>query len=159
MNPARLHLTSQRLLTVSTVLAAVLLVGCASTGGNPSGMPVLYPNAAYKGMGESTAKQHLNQCMASAQANGLNPYEDQHAVASGAKSGAAIAGVTGAVSGLVFGRGNLNDAVKYGAQSAVVGAVAGGTRGALSPQRPNNIYRQFVQRCASEKGLDIIGWP
>lgn len=159
MNLARLHLNSQRLITASTLLAAVLLVGCASTGGKPSGMPVLYPNAAYKGMGESAAKQHLSQCMASAQANGLNPYEDAHAVASGAKSGAAIAGVTGAVSGLVFGRGNLNDAVKYGAQSAVVGAVAGGTRGALSPQRPNNIYRQFVQRCASEKGLDIIGWP
>lgn len=158
MNPARLHLTSQRLLIVSTLLAAVLLAGCASTGDKPSGMPVLYPNAAYKSMGESAAKQHLSQCMASAQSNGLNPYEDRHAVASGAKSGAAIAGVTGAVSGLVFGRGNLNDAVKYGAQSAVVGAVAGGTRGALSPQRPNTIYRQFVQRCASEKGLDIIGW-
>ncbi len=121
-------------------------------------MPVLYPNAAYKAMGELAVKQHLSQCMSTAQSNGLNPYDDHNAVASGAKTGAAIAGVTGAVSGLVFGRGNLNDAVKYGAQSAVVGAAAGGTRGALSPQRPNNIYRQFVHRCASEKGLDIIGW-
>lgn len=158
VNPARLHITSLRLITSSSVLVALLLAGCASTGSNPTGMPVLYPNAAFKSMGESAAKQHLSQCMSSAQSNGLTPYEDHHAVASGAKSGAAIAGVTGAVSGLVFGRGNLNDAVKYGAQSAVVGAVAGGTRGAMSPQRPNSIYRQFVHRCASEKGLDIIGW-
>ena len=25
-------------------------------------------------------------------------------------------------------------------------------------ERPNSTYRQFVQRCASEKGLDVIGW-
>ena len=29
--------------------------------------------------------------------------------------------------------------------------------GAMS-ERPNSTYRQFVQRRASEKGLDIIGW-
>ncbi|PUE08756.1 hypothetical protein B9Z51_07360 [Limnohabitans sp. T6-5] len=158
MNTPRRHTFSLHWITASTLLAAGLLAGCASTGVNPTGMPVLYPNAAYTAMGESAAKQHLSQCMAIAQANGLPPYEDHNAVASGVKTGAAIAGVTGAVSGLVFGRGNLNDAVKYGAQSAVVGAAAGGTRGAMSPQRPNNIFRQFVHRCASEKGLDIIGW-
>jgi outer membrane lipoprotein SlyB len=158
VNPARLHITFPHLMTCSCLFVTLLLAGCASTGGNTTGMPVLYPNAAYKSMGESDAKQHLAQCMVSAQSNGLNPDEDHHAVTSGAKSGAAIAGVTGAVSGLVFGRSNLNDVVKYGAQSAVVGAVAGGTRGAMSPQRPNNIYRQFVNRCVSEKGLEIIGW-
>lgn len=124
---------------------------------NNAGAPILYPNAAFKAMGESAAKQHLEQCVATAQASGLSPLEDRNAVASGATMGAAVAGVTGAVSGLVFGHGNLNDAVKYGAQSAVIGAAAGGTRGAMS-QRPNSTYRQFVQRCASERGLDIIGW-
>ena len=39
----------------------------------------------------------------------------------------------------------------------VLAAVGGGVGGAMS-ERPNSTYRQFVQRCASEKGLDIIGW-
>ena len=43
------------------------------------------------------------------------------------------------------------------ASGALRGAAAGGMGGAMS-ERPNSTYRQFVQRCASEKGLDIIGW-
>jgi uncharacterized protein YcfJ len=132
------------------------LSGCAGMGAS-GGVPVLYPNAAFKAMGESAAKQHLDQCVATAQSSGLSPLQDRNAIASGASMGAAVAGVTGAVTGLVFGHGNLNEAVKYGAQSAVIGAAAGGTRGAMS-QTPNNTYRQFVQRCANERGLDIIGW-
>jgi len=132
-----------------------LLSACA--GMSPqAGTPVLYPNAAFKSMGEVAARQHLDHCLSSAQASGLSPM-DGSSVASGAAMGATVAGVTGAVSGLVFGHGNVNEAVKYGAQSAVVGAAAGGTRGAMA-QRPNNIYRQYVQRCAGERGLDIIGW-
>ena len=38
-----------------------------------------------------------------------------------------------------------------------LGGPGGATAGAMS-ERPNSTYRQFVQRCASEKGLDIIGW-
>ena len=129
-----------------------LLAGCATTSGE---QPVLYPNAAYKAMGESAARQHLDQCVALARQSGLQPGDN--AAASGAARGAAIAGVAGAVGSLVFGRGNLDDAVKRGAQGAVVGAAGGATAGAIS-ERPNSTYRQFVQRCASEKGLDIIGW-
>ena len=66
--------------------------------------------------------------------------------------------ISGAVTGLVLGRGHVNDALKYGAQSAVIGAAAGATRGAMSPQQANPVFRQFVQRCASERGLEVIGW-
>jgi hypothetical protein len=118
---------------------------------------VLYPNAAYKAMGEMAAKQQVSQCMSLAQASGLKPSDNAHSASSGAVLGATVAGVTGAVSGLVMGRGDLSQAVQYGAKSAVVGAAAGGTRGAMS-QQPSSTYRQFVQRCVAEKGLDIIGW-
>ncbi|MGV1044241.1 MAG: glycine zipper family protein [Limnohabitans sp.] len=138
-------------------LLLLTLAGCAGPGGNSGGSPVLYPNAAYKTMGEAAANQHLNQCLSLAQSSGLHPLDSNNSVASGATMGAAVAGVTGAVGGLVFGRGDLNQAIKYGAQSAVVGAAAGGTRGAMS-QQPSGTYRQFAQRCAGEKGLDIIGW-
>lgn len=92
-----------------------------------------------------------------AQSSGLSPVDKNSSVGSNAVMGAAVAGVSGAVTGLVFGHGNLNDAVKYGAQSAVVGAAAGGTRGAMS-QQASGSYRNYVQRCAGEKGLDVIGW-
>lgn len=133
-------------------VAALLLAGCATPSHD---QPVLYPNAAYKAMGEAAARQHIDQCVVLARQSGLQPGDN--VAASGAARGAAIAGVTGAVGGLVFGGGNVGDAVKRGAQSAVVGAAAGGVGGAMT-ERPNSTYRQFVHRCASEKGLDIIGW-
>lgn len=138
--------------TICLAVAALWLTGCATTGNE---RPVLYPNAAFKAMGEAAARQHLDQCVALARQSGLQPSDN--AAARGALRGAAVAGVTGAVGSAVFGRGGLEDAVKRGAQSAVVGAAGGATAGAMS-ERPNSTYRQFVQRCASEKGLDIIGW-
>ncbi len=145
---------SGRLYGVLGLLTIWALSGCASLG---AGAPVLYPNPAYKAMGEQAAQQHLTHCLNLAQSSGLSPVDNRNSAASGATMGAAVAGVSGAVGGLVFGRGDINQALKYGAQSAVVGAAAGGTRGAMA-QQPSSTYRQFVQRCASEKGLDIIGW-
>lgn len=133
---------------------ALVLAGCASFG-LTGGTPVLYPNAAYKRMGEATARQQLEQCMALARQSGAQPGDG--AAAQGALRGAAVAGVTGAVGSLVFGRGQLDDAVRSGAKSAVVGAAAGGVGGAMS-ERGHSTYHQFVQRCASEKGLEVIGW-
>jgi hypothetical protein len=156
MNNTPLPACTFRLTAAAGLLFALTLSGCAGVAGHAGGSPVLYPNAAYKNMGEAAAQQQLSQCLSLAQSSGLQPVNNG-SVASGAAMGATVAGVTGAVGGLVFGRGDLNQVVKYGAQSAVVGAAAGGTRSAMS-QHPNNTYRQFVQRCASEKGLDIIGW-
>jgi hypothetical protein len=90
------------------LLSAGILAGCASPGTH-NDQPVLYPNAAYKAMGEAAARQQLDQCVALARQSGLQP--SSNAAASGAMS-----------------------------------------------ERPNSTYRQFVQRCASEKGLDVIGW-
>ena len=116
---------------------------------------MLYPNAAYKSMGETAARQQLDQCMALARQSGAQASDG--AAAQGAVRGAAVAGVTGAVGSLVFGRGQLDDALRTGAKSAVVGAAAGGVGGAMS-ERASGTYRQFVQRCAAEKGLEVIGW-
>lgn len=158
MNTKKPCLRQTSRIVATSVLLSLLLVGCASTDNASPGAPVLYPNAAYKSMGELAAKQHLSQCVAQAQASGLSPGDERHGVAAGAKMGAAVAGVTGAVTGLVLGRGHVNDALKYGAQSAVIGAAAGATRGAMNPQQANPVFRQFVQRCASERGLEVIGW-
>ncbi len=145
MTPHRLH-------RLGVCAAVLLLAACASVSQQ---RPVLYPNAAYKAMGESAARAQLEQCEAQARASGLTPSGNQ--AASGAARGAAVAGVAGAVGNMVFSGGNLEQAVKRGAQGAVVGAAAGGVGGAMS-EHGNPVYRQYVQRCASEKGLEIIGW-
>lgn len=136
------------------VWVLLALAGCASPGGS-GGTPVLYPNAAYKAMGEAAARQQLDQCMALARQSGAQASDG--AAAQGAMRGAAVAGVTGAVGSLVFGSRQLDDVVRNGAKSAVVGAAAGGVGGAMS-ERASSTYRHFVQRCASEKGLEVIGW-
>lgn len=146
--------TTTTLPLLGLTLAASLLTGCASSGPN-AGMPVLYPNTAYKNMGQAAALRMVEQCVGMAEGSGLQPY--RNSAASGAINGATIAGVTGAVGGLVFGRNSLEGVAKSAAQSAVVGAAAGGTQGAIN-QQPNATYRQFVQRCLSERGLDVIGW-
>ena len=139
---------------LAVVASLAVLGGCASSPGRAD-KPVLYPNAAYKAMGEAAARQHLDQCVELARRSGLQAGDN--AAASGAVRGAAVAGVTGAVGSLVFGRGNLEDAIKRGAQGAVVGAAGVATAGAMS-ERPNSTWRQFIQRCAAEKGLEVIGW-
>ena len=157
MNPKHLSAPPSHKAILSGLCLSLTLWGCASTAEQGAGTPVLYPNTAYQNMGEAAAKQHVSRCLNLAQTSGLTPTSQKSTVGAGAAVGAAIAGVSGAVGGLVFGRGDVGQALKHGAQTAVVGAAAGGTRAAMS-QQASSTYRQFVQRCVGEKGLDIIGW-
>ena len=147
-----------RLITVlSLTLAAVVLAGCAHRGArNPDARPVLYPNAAYKQMGENQAQDELELCIAAARRAGLTPQEQDNAVGRGAAKGAAVVGTAAAVGSLVRGR-SVDSAVTAGARGAAVGGATGAVAGAFN-EKPNLTYRHFVQRCASEKGLEIIGW-
>lgn len=128
---------------------AATLSGCAATGSaSPTARPVLYPNATLNRLGEA--------CMARARSAGLTPQEQNNAVARRAGEGAAVTGVAAAVGALVTGRG-LDSAVRSGAAGAAVGGSAGAVSGALQ-DKPSGIYRQYVQRCLSDKGFEVIGW-
>jgi outer membrane lipoprotein SlyB len=141
------------LLVVSTTL---VLAGCATGARSPDARPVLYPNATQTKMGEVATKAEIDACIGKAQAAGLKPQDDNNAVGQGAARGAAMAGVAGVVGSLVTGRG-IEGALKQGAATAAVGGAVGATGGAFQSQ-PNQTYRHFVQRCVSEKGLEVIGW-
>ena len=65
-------------------------------------------------------------------------------------------GTAAAVGSLVRGR-SVDRAVTAGARGAAVGGATGAVAGAFN-EKPNMTYRNFVQRCAGEKGLEIIGW-
>lgn len=139
------------------LLPLLLLTACAATGpGSSSAQPVLYPNAAFKRMGEVRAQQEVDVCLGRAQAAGLTSDEKNNAAARRAGQGAATVGVAAAVGALVTGR-NTEGVVRAGATGAAVGGSAGAVSGAMQ-DKPSSTYRNFVQRCVSEKGLDVIGW-
>jgi len=153
--PTQMRLRPITLLGLS--LAALLLAGCAHRGSrSPDARPVLYPNGAYKQMGESQAQEELESCIAAARHAGLTPEEQDNAVGHGAAKGAAVVGTVATVGSLVRGR-SVDSAVTAGARGAAVGAAGGAVAGAFN-EKPNLTYRHFVQRCASEKGLEVIGW-
>ncbi|MBC7720105.1 MAG: glycine zipper family protein [Chitinophagaceae bacterium] len=139
------------------IALVVLLAGCATTGPNsPSAKPVLYPNATLTRVGEAQAKAEVDGCMARAVQAGLTPDQKTNAVGRRAGEGAATAGVASAVGALITGRSS--DVLRAGAAGAAVGGSAGAVSGAFHNDKVNPVYRQFVQRCLSEKGFDVIGW-
>jgi outer membrane lipoprotein SlyB len=136
---------------------AIALSGCAATGPNsPSARPVLYPNAALNRVGDAQARAEADACMARASQSGLTPDQKTNEVGRRAGEGAATAGVASAVGAIVTGRGA--DVLRAGAVGAAVGGSAGAVQGAFHNDKVNPVYRQYVQRCLSEKGFDVIGW-
>ena len=141
------------------LLIAVLsvLAGCAATGpNNLSAKPVLYPNATFTRAGEVQARAETDGCMTRAAQAGLTPDQKTNQIGRRAGEGAATAGVASAVGALVTGRSN--DILRAGATGAAIGGSAGAVSGAFHNDKVNPVYRQFVQRCLSEKGFDVIGW-
>lgn len=141
-------------------LASLVLVlaGCASTNDSAaSAQPVLYPNATLNRVGAPQGQLEINACKARAAASGLQPVEQTHAASRRAGEAAATTGVASAVGALLTGRGG-EGALRAGALGAAVGGSAGAVSGSFHSDRPNSLYRQFVQRCLTEKGFEIIGW-
>lgn len=143
--------------STALVLAALVLAACAHTGSrSPNARPVLYPNPTFKQIGETRALEEVDVCMGSASRAGLTPDEKDNAVGRSAAKGAAVVGTVAAVGSLVRGR-SVDSAVGAGARGAVVGGAGGAVAGSFQ-EKPNMTYRHFVQRCLSEKGLEVIGW-
>ena len=138
--------------------ALVLLAGCASSGaGSASARPVLYPNATLNRVGDAQGRMEVNACLSRAQAAGLSPSQSTNEVGRRAGEGAAVGGVASAIGALINGRGG-EGLLRAGATGAAVGGSAGAVSGAFHNDKPNGVYRSFVQRCLSEKGFDVIGW-
>ena len=138
--------------------ATLVLAGCASSGaGSASARPVLYPNATLNRVGDAQGRMEVNVCLSRAQAAGLNPSQSTNEVGRRAGEGAAVGGVASAIGALITGRGG-EGLLRAGATGAAVGGSAGAVSGAFHNDRPNGVYRSFVQRCLSEKGFDVIGW-
>lgn len=126
-------------LIVSFVLLS--LVGCASG-------PQLYPNEKLKRVGKDQADRDIKECenMADNYLKSSKGKQVAKSAGAGAVVGAAVGGAFGLLTGNV-GRGL--------GQGAVIGGAGGAARGAVSPDQ---IKRNFVNRCLAEKGYEVIGW-
>ena len=139
------------------VVLVLAVTGCAATGPNsPSAKPVIYPNATFNRVGEAQARIEVGSCITRATQAGLAPNQTNNEVGRRAGEGAATAGVASAVGALITGRSS--DILRAGATGAAIGGSAGAVSGAFSNDKVNPVYRQFVQRCLSEKGFDVMGW-
>jgi outer membrane lipoprotein SlyB len=137
--------------------ATALLAACAATGPNsPSARPVIYSAAAPAPDVLARHNAQIDDCITRAQASGLTPDEKNNDSARRAGQGAAVGGVAAAVGALVTGHG-LEGVIRSGATGAAVGGSAGAVSGAMS-ERPSGTYRNYVQKCLSDKGLQVIGW-
>lgn len=130
------------------LLAAVSLLGCAAMDQRP----VLYPNAKLKQAGGATAQRDIDECSVLADRAGASRGSSQ-AMRSGIE-GAAVGAATAAV-GTLIGGGNLGEGAAAG---AAIGGTAGAVSGAFRRGEGGSVYRNFVQRCLSERGYEVIGW-
>jgi outer membrane lipoprotein SlyB len=139
------------------IVTTLLLAACASTGpDSPSAIPVLYPNDKLTSTGEEQAQVEVAACRSRAVAAGLGPSQKSSEVSRRAGEGGATAGVAAAVGAFITGRSN--DALRGAATGGVIGGAAGAVSGSFNNDKPNSVYRTFVQRCLTDKGFDVIGW-
>jgi outer membrane lipoprotein SlyB len=147
---------TQSIALIFALSSAALFTGCASTGpGSTQARPVLYPNANYTRMGEAQAKAEVDACMEMAtKAVSAEAHSDTSRRVGQAAATTAVA----AAVGTLVGGGNARAAAANAAGGAAVTSATIATAGAFEAGKANPTHRAFVQRCVTEKGLEIIGW-
>jgi hypothetical protein len=116
--------------------------------------PILYPNAHYREVGEAAAEQDIEECKDMAKDAGATPSQGKTGqVAGGTVAGGAVGSAAGAVGGAVVGHPGRGSMV-----GAASGATAGLLRSLFRKSPPSNAYKQFVQRCLTERGYEPVGW-
>ena len=128
------------------LLALLILWGCADK------RPVLYPNAHLKQVGEEAARRDVDECIRYAQESGAEGSKGTE-IAKNTAGGAAMGGAVGAATGAVLG--NLGRGTAAGAAG---GAAGGLVKGIFDSADPDPVFKNFVDRCLSEKGYESIGW-
>lgn len=135
-------------------LGPVLAVAVLPLAGCMAPKPILYPNAHLQQVGEEAADRDIEECSEMAKDAGATPSQGKGGqVAGNTVGGGAIGSAGGAVGGAV--RGHPGRGAMVGAAS---GATIGFLRGLFRKSPPSTAYKQFVQRCLTERGYDPVGW-
>lgn len=130
---------------IAGISIVCLFAGCAQR-------PVLYPNPHLQSVGVAASKQDIKECVELAKAADLG---DNPALEAGKKTAgrAAVGGASGAVAGAISGRPGFGAAI-----GAATGAVSGFFSWLFGASEPTPIFKQFVNRCLSDRGYEPIGW-
>jgi hypothetical protein len=123
-----------------------LLVSCAQQ------RPVLYPNVHLKRVGNQSAQADIDACMQLAADYGAKENRGAK-IAKETGKGVAVGGATGAAVGAVTGNPG---------RGAAVGVAGGGaaamTRSAINSDKPDPVFKGFVEQCLRDRGYQPIGW-
>lgn len=138
-----------RKLSTGLCLGALLLSsGCASAPPQPK----LYPNSHLQSVGQAQADRDIAECRQLATSSSVAEKKDGE-VGKKAAGGAAVGGASAGAWGLV--RGN---AAERAAAGAAAGAAGGAVRGAMQSTETSQVFKNFVNRCLSRRGYEVIGW-
>jgi hypothetical protein len=151
MNKPKSKLTRPFLGASLTALAAGFLAACAT----PVADPVFYPNATYQKVGAEKAQADSKACSDLAAQTKVGTVNSGDVMSSGARG--VMGGATAATVGSVLsGRGlDMNNI------GVVAGALGAGKAAATAADQSisgSPLYRQFMHRCLSAKGYEVIGW-
>lgn len=132
--------------TCCLLLLAALLSACGAK------RPVLYPNEHLKQIGKAKANQDIGDCIKLA-----NEYQAGGSRAGEIAKDTGKAGVVGAATGAVIGAltGNFGRATAIGGAGAATATM--GT-GIMRSDEPDPVFKQFVDQCLRDKGLQPVGW-
>jgi hypothetical protein len=124
----------------------VMMLACANQ------RPVLYPNAHLKDVGKEIAEADIDECVQLAVDYGTKENSSAR-VAKDTAKGAAVGGAAGTAVGAVTG--NLG----RGAAAGVAGGGAASmTRSIINSDKPDPVFKKFVEQCLRDKGYHPIGW-
>jgi hypothetical protein len=114
--------------------------------------PVLYPNAHLKEIGQPKAVEEIDDCISMA-----NSYKAGGDKTKEIAKDTGKAGIVGAATGAVIGAitGDLGRGAAIGGAGAATAAMGSGI---MRSDEPDPVFKQFVEQCLREKGLQTLGW-
>jgi outer membrane lipoprotein SlyB len=128
---------------------ALVLAGCATP------QPVVYQKTAASAAQQQRLAKDTQDCRRRAEAAvGLNARRADAAAQSAAKTGA-IAFAATAVGGLVNASKDVWQRARVGAAGGATGAAV---KTVLEWNDPDDVHQEYVERCMSERGHDVLGW-
>ncbi|SME94894.1 hypothetical protein [Desulfovibrio gilichinskyi] len=133
--------------TLSLALFIFLISSCPACAKKP----VVYPNDHSKTVGKIQTDQDIKYCMNLADENIGKASRGKSSVRSGVKGGL-IGGAIGLGIGIVTGSPGTS------ALAGSAGGAAGGAVGGAVQDNTDAAYRNFVEKCLTEKGYEPIGW-
>jgi hypothetical protein len=136
------------------ILASALLAisACAAQ------KPVLSSNEHLMRVGSTVAAQHIDECVAYAEAGSEAGQNNKENPIAGAATSSVVGAAAGGAGGAVFG--NAGQGAAGGAIGGAVGSLTYALlQGQLFQRKPPEPFtRQVAERCLREKGYEPVGW-